>query len=144
MIKEANKIPGDFAYCFAASCPQAETCLHYFAGKKTDPRREVLHCVNPAYIATAPAGQCPAYREAIKVRMARGYLNSLKTVPAGNIKSVAEEIKSKYGFGFYYRTRKGTYLLPPDIQKDIADILTRHGAMDPVEFDCYEECYNWD
>lgn len=96
MLREANKIPGDFAYCFADRCPQAGTCLHYFAGKKADPLRKVIHCVNPAYIAAAPAGQCPAYREAVKMRMARGFLNALGTVPAGNIKSVAADMKSEY------------------------------------------------
>lgn len=140
-ILDHSHVPGSYAHCFDASCPLAARCLPRLAADcLTDDVTQVM-AVNPRRCSHDE--QCPYFRPAEEVRMARGFMHALGTVPMANVHKVERAVMALYNRCYYYRMRRGTYALTPEQQEQIARILTENGAAQPVEFDAYEMELDW-
>lgn len=139
-----KKVPAYFAYCFQQGCAKEATCLHKQACQYVQREKQQIICINPLYVEGKEGENCPCYIEMVKVRMARGFLRALGTVPSANVNKVTQELSKKFNTSYFYRMRKGTIPLTPKQQEIVAQVLIKSGASQPVEFDAYEEDYIWE
>lgn len=52
-------------------------------------------------------------------------------------------IISRYCRTYYFEFRNGTRVIPPALQQEIRNLFLKIGWKEPVEFDSYEEDYEW-
>ena len=138
------KIPTHFAYCPKSDCPKAKECLHHLACEQLTPNIKQVLCVNPVITQQANEQGCSELCEAKTVRMARGFINALGTVPAGNMSNLKAKLFEALNRSYFYRMRRGDLLISPPQQQVIVNAITKAGGKTPVEFDHYEEGYIWE
>lgn len=143
-IQELNeKAPSDYPKCLQADCPAADQCLRNLMGRAVSEKAIVMTVINPKNLKPELGTSCPYFHSTQPVRMARGFTKALDNVRHGEVKKIVAELSQLFDERLYYRFRKGERLINPQQQAIIAEVLTRHGASQPVEFDSYEEGYNW-
>lgn len=143
-IQELNeKAPSDYPKCLQADCPAADQCLRNLMGRAVSEKAIVMTVINPKNLKPALGTSCPYFHSTQPMRMARGFTKALDNVRHGEVKKIVAELSQLFDERLYYRFRKGERLINPQQQAIIAEVLTRHGASQPVEFDSYEEGYNW-
>ena len=143
-MNKIEKVPAYFACCFQQGCVKEATCLHKLACQYVQKEKQQIICINPLHVEGKEGEDCPCYKEAVRVRMARGFLRAIGTVPSAKVDDVAQQLSEKFNRAYYYRMRKGTMPLTPMQQEIVAKVLIKAGASQPVEFDAYEEDYLWD
>ena len=88
---------------------------------------------------------CPAFRPKEKVRMGKGMTGIYSDeLPRRIERNVRRDIMSLFCRSYYFEYRKGTRLIPPELQETIRGIFRKHGWTQPVEFDEYVDTYQWD
>ena len=143
-IKELiEKAPSDYPKCAQANCPAAEQCLRHLMAQATPEKAIAITVVNPKNIKPELGTSCPYFHSTQPVRMARGFTQALNNVRHGEVKKIVAELSDLFDERLYYRMRKGERTINPQQQEIIAEVLIRHGAAQPVEFDSYEEGFNW-
>ncbi|MBR6482127.1 MAG: hypothetical protein IKT26_02720 [Bacteroidaceae bacterium] len=143
-IQELNeKAPSDYPKCLQADCPAADQCLRNLMGRAVSEKAIVMTVINPKNLKPELGTSCPYFHSTQPMRMARGFTKALDNVRHGEVKKIVAELSQLFDERLYYRFRKGERLINPQQQAIIAEVLTRHGASQPVEFDSYEEGYNW-
>jgi hypothetical protein len=120
-------IPSGFLMCLNGECAKAGSCLRRLAEESTPPTVERYCIVNPKYLA-ALQGDCPYYRAAEKQHYAKGFINMLGNLPHNKIEAVVHKLISQFGRNRYYRLRKGEYLLSPENQQKVLDIIENSGV----------------
>lgn len=135
--------PESFGKCLMENCTAAGQCLRYLAARAVMKREKSLRVISPAFARPADGENCPFYRSAGPVRMARGFKRALGTIPSSSLKAALWELRSQYSKTVYYRMRNGETPLNAREQELIAKILTRYGAPQPIAFDSYEEIIPW-
>lgn len=140
-IPDHSHVPGNYAHCLETECPVGAQCLRRLAADCLPDDMEQFYAVNPRRVRHDE--QCPYFRPAKEVRMARGFMHALGTVPMANARKVERAVTALYNRCYYYRMRRGIYVLTPQQQEQIARILTKNGAAQPVEFDAYEMRPDW-
>jgi len=135
------QVPGGYALCFDGACPLGERCLRRLAAESLPEDVLQVCAVNPR--RCRPDAHCPYFRPSEPARMARGFTCALGTVPMANVPKVEQAVTALYNRSYYFRMRRGQYVLTPAQQAQIARILTEYGAAQPVEFDAYEEQTDW-
>ena len=143
-MNKIEKVPAYFACCFQQGCAKEATCLHKLACQYVQKEKQQIICINPLHVEGKEGEDCPCYKEAVRVLMARGFLRAIGTVPSAKVDDVAQQLSEKFNRAYYYRMRKGTMPLTPMQQEIVAKVLIKAGASQPVEFDAYEEDYLWD
>lgn len=125
----------------------ATQCLHFAAymqmpAPPASPPQ--ILCVNPHWQAVGAAGdECPAYVAATPVRMARGFKEAMNRLSVSSAADARAELLEMYSRGSYYNRLNGRLPLTLSEQARIGQVLRRHGATDPVEFDHYEETFDF-
>ena len=143
-IQELNeKAPSDYPKCLQADCPAADQCLRNLMGRAVSEKAIAMTVINPKNLKPELGTSCPYFHSTQPMRMARGFTKALDNVRHGEVKKIVAELSQLFDERLYYRFRKGERLINPQQQAIIAEVLTRHGASQPVEFDSYEEGYNW-
>lgn len=135
--------PSDYPKCTQADCPAAEQCLRHLMAQVTPEKAIAITVINPKNLKPELGTSCPYFHSSQPVRMARGFTRALGSVRHGEVNKVMEEISHRWSKATYYRLRKGERLISPQEQKIIADILVQHGAKEPIEFDNYEDGFDW-
>ena len=143
-MNKIEKVPAYFACCFQQGCAKEATCLHKLACQYVQKEKQQIICINPLHVEGKEGEDCPCYKEAVRVRMARGFLRAIGTVQSAKVDDVAQQLSEKFNRAYYYRMRKGTMPLTPMQQEIVAKVLIKAGASQPVEFDAYEDDYLWD
>jgi hypothetical protein len=135
------KIPTHFAYCPKSDCPKAKECLHHLACEQLSPNTKQVLCVNPIIAQQANEHGCSEWCEAKTVRMARGFIKALGTVPAAKVQEVAGRLIATFNRPYYYKMRKGEMPISPEQQQLINKVIADAGGKIPVKFDNYEDGY---
>lgn len=142
-LLEMTKIPDDFRRCVASDCSAASTCLRHVAYEESTEADESFWNITPKAAHPDEGTACPHYCCTAKVRMARGFKLALLSVPHGNMKRICDEISQHSCQRNYYHMRRGDRPMTPAEQQFIAEVLERHGAHTPIEFDTYYDDYLW-
>ena len=137
-----EKVPYQYAMCLNRQCPQAETCLRQLAEQCVPADLQHWVIISPKLLATVK-GDCPHYRPSAKVRYAKGFIKALENRPYKQLQAAISTLMGYFGRRTYYRSRKGERLLTPSEQQHVVNIFTKYGAATPIEFDAYEEDYDW-
>lgn len=137
-----EKVPFNYAMCLNAQCPLSSTCLRRLAAESAPDTLVTWSIISPKYLANTK-GKCPQYRDKQKVTYAKGFLRMLGNIPLKQVKTVQGELIALLGQRTYYRCRKGERLLSPAEQKQIIRIVHQCGITTPLDFDFYEEDYDW-
>lgn len=138
-----NQVPRKFAHCFAGSCPFAATCLHHQAATllPAPPEGDYMPLgVNPALAFADP---CPVYLSDDPVRAARGFRKAHLSLPARQYVRLRNLLTRHMSQASFYKLRSGEMLIMPNVQERIIAALRACGATDPIEFDAYEDVFDW-
>ena len=142
---EWNDVNRNFGLCAHAGCPRRADCLRYEAGLLLPADLLQWPFVNPALWRQAGAEGCAAFTPAAPQRMARGFKQAMRSVPLQNIVAVREAAMAHFKISrpAYYHMYSGRRALTPQEQQEMAALLARFGAPEPVEFDAYEDAVYW-
>lgn len=135
--------PSDYPKCTQADCPAAEQCLRHLMAQATPEKAIAITVINPKNLKPELGTSCPYFHSSQPVRMARGFTRALGSVRHGEVNKIVAELSDLFDRRLYFRYRKGDRTLNPQRQEIIAEVLLRHGATQPVEFDSYEEDFDW-
>lgn len=137
------QIPHLYSMCLNEKCSQADSCLRQIAAQNIPENIEWWRIVSPKHLATLK-GACPYYQSNKKIRLAKGFIQILDSLPYKQMQKVASHLIEHFNRRTYYRLRKGERLLLPSEQKQFRNILKRCGVNEPFpEFDAYLEEYDW-
>lgn len=128
--------------CLNRECAKANTCLRQLIVSTVPENIPHWTIVSPTYLATLK-GTCPHYRSCTKVRFAKGFIKILDNLPNKQMRLVISHLISCFGRRTYYRIRKGERLLSPAEQKQFYNILKNCSITHPLQFDGYQEEYDW-
>ncbi|MBR1558084.1 MAG: hypothetical protein IJ647_10085 [Prevotella sp.] len=80
--------------------------------------------------------ECPHFRNREKVRMAKGMLHIFNgDMPAKVEPFVRERLIGRHCKTYYYEYRKGSRLIPPDLQEEVRNLFREAGWNERVEFE---------
>ena len=129
--------------CYAEQCPIKGQCLRWKVGQEMPETTLFFHCVNPRYQDVATE-HCPQFRNAEKVRMAKGMTHIFNDDMPGRVeKYVRKMLINRYCRTYYYEYRNGSRLMPPDFQEEVRRLFREAGWDKAVDFDGYVEDYEW-
>ena len=137
-----NQAPHLYALCLNRQCPKAESCFRQLLERVVPTDVEYLRVISPKHL-TDITGECPYYRPYGKVRYAKGFVSALNNLPHKTMQSVVFHLMSHFGRRTYYRVRKGERLLSNDEQQYIQNVFKQYGDGNMIQFDAYEEDFNW-
>ena len=139
-----SQVPRAFMHCHEADCPLADSCLRRQAYLLLPPMgqggSDIVYTLNPSITREKP---CSYYLSDTPVRVARGFRKAHRSVPHENYREVQYLLMKHMSQDSFYRFRRGTKLIYPDVQEKILSVLRRCGAKEPVEFDAYEDVLDW-
>lgn len=138
-------VPGEFGLCFATGCPLSPDCLRFKAGEQLPAppaTATIIPCVSPH--CSGRGADCPCYLDAEPVRMARGFRHALDRLPHECVKPVRRELWTRFSQGGYYERKNGQTLLSLEEQEVIREVFARHVPGQEVEFDAYEDAFDFD
>lgn len=136
-----KEIPVDFAICLHEDCPRAAKCLRQISYKPLLEQNNILQLVNPN--RCTKDDKCPHYRDSAPVTYARGFTGMQRHMYPDQNSTFVSILKSRYGHNPYYERRRGDFALTPQEQKFVLNALKRAGVAEELEFDSYEQAYNW-
>ena len=131
-----------YTVCLSETCSHRDHCLRRQVADAAPTGQRLFSCVNPRFNG-AGSDDCPLYRSAEKVRMARGMMHLFDELPYAAAKSIRKQLIGHFSRKPFYDMRKGARLITPDVQQYIADVMQRHGISSAPRFDSFEEDYWW-
>ena len=141
-----SQIPEWWPLCPNTQCPKAASCLRHQAWLQAPQHVTTWPCVLPNAWKNvqADAVPCDFFQSAEQVLMARGFQGICSQLQGHDIPQQFRETLTEYfgNAGNYYRYRSGKYLLSPEQQQYIRDLLHRLGY-DGLDFDEYVEHYSF-
>lgn len=143
--KELFKYQAENSYtvCFAEHCPLHEQCLRWKVGQQMPNSVSTYRCVNPNYDGVATQ-QCSQYRNARKVRFAKGMLHTFTSdMPSKVEPAVRMGVIRRSNRTYYFEYRNGKRLIPPAMQDTIRQLFRDNGWAGEITFDSYVEDYDW-
>lgn len=141
-IATVRPMPKTFNLCVNPDCPRATECLRHVALPFATPDMRSISVINPAYLATVE-GDCPAFRSAVPVRYARGFVKMLSVLTVAQANAFRIKLESHFGHTLYFRLRAGKRLIDSTAQAHIRQVMTELGVNPLPDFDAYVEAYNW-
>ena len=131
-----------YTICFIDNCPLHKHCLRWMVGRYADPSRTVYLSINPHNPLVAN-DDCPQYREDIRVKMKKGFVNIYYDMPGHMEAKIRQQLIAKLGRKPYFEMRKGQRLITPEQQELIERVIRANGWEGPIRFDGEEEDYLW-
>ena len=138
-----QEIPRDWAICPNEKCPRSGECLRHQAYRVTDGKTTEWYCVLPQ--ALQGDGSCAHYKPVERVTIAWGFVGINEMLRSRDARhDVRLQLTDYFGSrGSYYRARDGVRALSPEEQQYIRDLVARYGYDKGVEFDRYEEKFDF-
>ena len=134
------QVPQMFSLCIHDACPLAKQCLRHLAWAALPDTEERVSIINPKCASSSET--CQHYRSADPVTCARGFRGmQAKMLPAQYAK-FSERLMKHFSRTSYFEHRRGTMLCSPSDIAYIRGVLDELG-LSHLEFDAYEERYNW-
>ena len=134
------QVPQTFFLCIHDACHLANQCLRHMVWAALPATEEHISIINPKCVT--PSDTCRHYRSAAPVTFARGFRGmQAKMLPAQYTK-FSERLMKHFSRTSYYEHRRGTMLCSPSDMVYIRGVLDELG-LPHLEFDAYEERYNW-
>lgn len=130
-------------YCMSDQCAAREACVRHSALAELPEGQIAVTALLPRETKPEAGRDCPYFLSNEPVRFAFGFEAALGGVRVKDKRSVMGEIARLSSQRTSYRLLRGERAMPPETQEVIAEILLRHGASAPVEFDRYEERAAW-
>lgn len=136
-----SDVPYGWPMCFNNECAKKNECLRYCVGEKALDLEPAAHetgiCVTPAAYRD---GECRKFFSIKTERVAWGFSHIYDKVLKIHYSEIIAEIKQYvHGGTNYYRYANGQKKLNEHQQQWIADLFSKYGYTDPVEFDHYED-----
>lgn len=136
-----EQIPPSYSRCFQQDCPQAESCLHFQAGKCL--KRGIYEGI-AIFPNARTANGCKCFHPIRSIMAAWGFQTLFTDVKAKDETPLRNLIKSYLGqHAAYYRYHQGKRKLNPEQQAWIINLFRKWGYTDPLAFDHYEETYDF-
>ena len=135
-----SQVPKNFALCLHSDCPLASQCLRRMVWNALPAEEECISIVNPASVI--PGSACRCYRPAELAIYARGFRGMQAQMLPVQYAKFSERLMKHFSRTSYYEHRRGTMLCTPNDIAYIRGVLDELGLPD-LEFDAYEERYNW-
>ena len=134
-----EKVEQGFIPCFNNSCSRHEHCLRWLGREFISDSQLAVTCVNPL----VGGDDCEMYRLDEKVCMALGFTHLLEQLPRNMGKTLMQHLINTCNRTYAYEHRNGTRPIPPALQQHIIDFCRSQGWQGPVDFDAYEDQYEW-
>lgn len=138
-----HKAPFGFGHCYHSDCSASSCCLRHLATQAITPDDVNINIINPSLVRPADGTACPYFRELRSIRTPYGFKRTLNSLTRSDAAAVRRSLIAQFSYGSYYNYLKGDYPIPLDKVETITDTLSRHGATTPIEFDRYEEDFEW-
>lgn len=137
-----KEVPKDWALCFRSECMFRENCQRWIAGTYAPKTLTLRMCVTPQCVRQdAP---CRFYFKAEPLLMARGFGEIFRNVRHGDYRQMKDRLMAYLGSErIYYYYKNGTKLLSPTQQEWIRQLFKRYGYSEEVEFNEFEELYDF-
>jgi len=138
-----SQIPYNYPICLNQECSKAATCLRRLVEQSMPTDLSYWPFISPKHLATHK-GDCPHYRQATKVRHAKGFTQILENLPHNQMQKVVSNLIAYFGRTVYYRFRKGEHLLSPSEQQKVLSIILVYCKKSQIlDFDAYVDGFNW-
>lgn len=137
-----SQVPQHYPICLNPECPQADNCLRQLVAQCMPAEVQYWLTLNPKFLATQ-TDACIHFRPAVKVQLAKGFINILNDLPHKQMRKVIPQLIATFEQRTYYRLRKGERLLSPAEQQRFINTLRKCGVTSPLTFDAYVESYDW-
>lgn len=134
-------MPVGYAVCQHSDCQMSKTCLHQVAYPVVLEKETYVKLINPNRCSKDAA--CQHYCSSNPVRFARGFVGFQKKMFPEQYEKFMFALVVHFGRNQYFKRRRGDVLLSPEEQEIIRSMLRQVGADDTMDFDVYEEMYNW-
>ena len=141
MDKKEKTIPGGYVACLPCDCPQRAHCLRAWAWSHRNSSEKQYTVLNPDL--TTFDGHCPFYCDDQPQRYAIGFSNFQQRMYPMQYKQFMSACVARFGRNSYFQRRRGEIPMPPSEQAFIRSLLKSIGAPDDLDFDGYEEHFNW-
>ena len=119
----------------------AANCLHQIAHTEKLKTAEYLRLINPT--RCTKDATCAYYRSSSPMLYARGFTNFQRRMFPDQYARFMAICISEWSRNPYYERRRGVRLLPPSEQQFILKALKEVGVTEEMQFDSYEETFNW-
>lgn len=137
----SKEVPENYALCLRDDCPCGSTCLRRLACGSLMKHCIYLRVINPD--RCAPGATCPYYRDSAPVLYARGFRGMQSRMFPAQYRMFRENLSDRFNQNKFYQWRRGEYLLSPDEQKLVLQVLHQTGVTEDIPFDHYEEGIYW-
>lgn len=128
--------------CFIDKCPLHETCLNWMTAQYNDGEIHVVTCVNPHYPKVGTK-QCTMYQKDETVRYAIGMMHIFDAIPYPIARSVKKRLINLFSRKRFYEYRNGVRPIPPYDQNQIARTFKEEGWDGEINYDDWNEDFNW-
>ena len=136
-----TSVPVKYAVCMHNDCPRAKECLRQIAYHKLLQKNTYLRLINPTRCSLD--GECEFYNSSTPTRFARGFSNFKKRMYPEHYDKFSSMMQCHFGRTQYYRRRRGETAIGTEEQELILDVLKQVGVTEKMQFDRYEEAYDW-
>lgn len=133
--------PNDFMRCANTDCKAAEGCLRACVWREAVTDAVAVPTLNPRL--AVGGDECPYYRSAEPVRMARGFKHLQSRMLPGEYEAFRQKCIARFGRTIFYRFRNGEKALSPGDQEVVSNEAARVGMKGNYSFDTYYETYDW-
>lgn len=140
--KDNRTMPASYAACVLADCPQGQQCLRRKVYANFTPQADHFNVVNPERCTRS--AECPYFCDAAPVRYARGFKGMRGKMLPGQYDVFRSMLIATFSRNPFYERQRGDYGMSPREQAVVREILQKAGANADLEFDAYEEQYDWD
>lgn len=136
-----HPIPANCPVCLHADCKIASECLFQQAFRQQGQTGKYLRLVNPS-LCSRDEG-CTFYAGSKPMRYARGFRHMQEHMLPRQYNKFMTTLILHFGRNQYFKRRRGDILLTPQDQEAVRIVLERVGADSTMDFDSYEEDFQW-
>ena len=136
-----NDVPNGWELCFVNECPMKDQCMRYYAGQHVPPTKMVARTVLPIALQE---GECRFFKEIRTIKAVRGWGDFFGSVRRNDYHRLLNSMINYFGSEtYYYRYKRGEYLLLPEQQEWIAHLFEEAGYPDAVHFEKFVYTYDF-
>ena len=133
---------GGYVVCFQKDCPLCDRCLHYIVGQYVSEKPTVFLAVNPHHPQVGTE-ECTLFRPNERAMMKKGMTNFYYDMPRHMEHAIRWNLIGIFGRRTYFAMRKGTHLITPEEQEQIAAVCRQHGWQGELNYDGEQEDWLW-
>ncbi|MBO4660891.1 MAG: hypothetical protein J5610_05485 [Prevotella sp.] len=131
-----------YLVCMVDTCPLRDRCLRHIVGRYVEGDSHIVSSVNPHYPGVGEES-CEFFRPNEYVMKKRGMVNFYHDMPGHMEYSIRRHLIRIFGRYKYFEMRKGTRLITPNEQQQIAEVCHLHGWTGDLHYDGEQEDWLW-